>query len=809
MKKSTKIVLILVSVLAIIAVLVIVFISPITKYAVEKYDKQFTGRQITMDWAYVNPFSGYIHFNNVQIREFESDSIFIKMDGMSAHFKVLKLLSKTVDIEEIILDKPIVTVIQSRKFFNFNDLIELFASPKNGDTPSVKTAFRIPRIKINDGAFYYREKVIPINYFIKKVNIEITEKRLNVDTLDAKFSFIPGVGSGDVKGNFTINLQNRRYRFGTIVHKLDLQLIEQYLKDLSHYGRFTANLDADMTVIGNFNDKRDVSTTGLIALNDFHFGKTTQEDYASFTRLAIGINELSPKKGVRLFDSVVLRKPYFKYERYDKMDNLQMMFGKKGSMITAVKADAEKFNLIIEIAKHIKILSRNFFQSYYQLNRLAVYDGDLKFNDFATSEKFSVNLSPFYISADSIDKNNRRADIYLKSGLEPYGNAKITLSINPKDTGDFDMNYHFQKLPATLFNPYVISYTSFPLDRGTIEFNGQWKVRNGEIQGQNHLIVIDPRLAKRIKNDDTKRLPTPLIMAFVRERGNVIDYDIPLTGSLKNPKFHLEDAIFDLISNIFVKPVTIPYGIKVKTTEAKIEQLLTLSWPMRSTALSINQTQFMGKMADFLKKTPDAALTIQPQLYSVKEKEYLLFFEAKKKYFLTINNRNNASFSADDSAKVSKMSVKDAAFVAYLDKKMDNDLLFTIQDKCAKFVDSDFIDVKYKQLNASRATLFMDFFKEKGLDKQIKMAGNKSMIPYNGFSYYQIIYKGTFPEDLVAAYQKLDALDEEAPRKKFIDVREKTGGILNFFFKNRQARLERRALKKEEKEKEAAFKKSN
>ena len=46
----------------------------------------------------------------------------------------------------------------------------------------------------------------------------------------------------------------------------------------------------------------------------------------------------------------------------------------------------------------------------------------------------------------------------------------------------------------------------------------------------------------------------PLIMTFIRERGNVIDYEIPITGNLKDPKFHLSDVIFDLLGNIFVKP---------------------------------------------------------------------------------------------------------------------------------------------------------------------------------------------------------------------------------------------------------------
>src|SRR5437868_3696126 len=79
------------SVVIIITVaVVILFISPITKYLVEKYDVQYTGRQITMDWAYVNPFTGYVHFSNFKIYELNSlptgqagDSVFFSAKGLS------------------------------------------------------------------------------------------------------------------------------------------------------------------------------------------------------------------------------------------------------------------------------------------------------------------------------------------------------------------------------------------------------------------------------------------------------------------------------------------------------------------------------------------------------------------------------------------------------------------------------------------------------------------------------------------------------------------------------------------------------
>ena len=56
-------------------------------------------------------------------------------------------------------------------------------------------------------------------------------------------------------------------------------------------------------------------------------------------------------------------------------------------------------------------------------------------------------------------------------------------------------------------------------------------------------------------------------------------------------------------------------------------------------------------MVDFLIKNPDASINVYPQQYAIKEKEYILFFEAKKKYFLMTNNKNAGSFSEEDSAE--------------------------------------------------------------------------------------------------------------------------------------------------------------
>lgn len=762
-----------------LVVVVIIYISPITKYLIEKYDGRYTGRQITLDSAYVNLFTGYMHFTNLKIYEHKSDSLFLSTKGASLKVDMKKLFSKTYQIDSLTFDEPYGTIIQVKKDLNFADIIERFKAKADSMADLTPVHFNILNIKINNGEFHYRDKLIPIKYFIKNVYFESAGKQWDVDTIAAKFSFSSGIGTGDIKGDFAMNVKNRNYDLKIEVKKLNLDIIRQYLKDLTYYGTFAATLDANMHSMGNLDHKDWVTNSGVIKLSDLHFGKNSKEDYVSFDKLVIGIKEISPSKRKYFYDSVLLTRPYFKYEKYDNdMSNLAMIFGKEGDKFKAAKADVNQFNLVIEVANYLKMLSRNLFKSHYKVGKLALTKGNIRFNDYSINEQFSVDLNPLSISANSIDKYDMREKIYVKSGIKPYGSAKLVVSIDPKDRSNLDINYNFEKLPVALFNPYALAFTSFSLDRGGIEIDGEWQVRNSQINSRNHILIIDPNISKKVKTKRNRWLPLRLIMAFVRNRGNVIDYNIPIVGDMKNPKFQLKDMFRDLIKNIFIKPPTTPNGIQVKTVEAKIEKLLTLNWDMRQTELVSSQERFMKTMANFLKKNPTTTIQIYPQQYALKEKEHILFFEAKKKYYLAINGRSAASFNKKDSAIVAKMAIKDSNFVRYVDKHIDETMLFTIQDKCRKFVTTSLVEAKYKKLNKDRLEVFSDYFKQKEVDKQIKIYAGKDIVPFNGFSFYKIVYNGELPKDLIKAYDQINELDEEPPRKKFKDERDDNKNVL-------------------------------
>jgi hypothetical protein len=81
------------------------------------------------------------------------------------------------------------------------------------------------------------------------------------------------------------------------------------------------------------------------------------------------------------------------------------------------------------------------------------------------------------------------------------------------------------------------------------------------------------------------------------------------------------------------------------------------------------------------------------------------------------------------------------------------------------------VEAKFKQLKKAREEEFISRFKEEGLDKRVQFSQGKNVIPFNGFSYYQIDYEGDFPEGLRKAYDRMNRLNNQPPRRKFKEER--------------------------------------
>lgn len=64
------------------------------------------------------------------------------------------------------------------------------------------------------------------------------------------------------------------------------------------------------------------------------------------------------------------------------------------------------------------------------------------------------------------------------------------------------------------------------------------------------------------------------------------------------------------------------------------------------------------------------------------------------------------------------------------------------------------VDEQYLKLAKNRESLFRSFFKGIGIENRIKFQKQENIVPFNGFSFYRIDYKGDIPKGLKKAYSQ-------------------------------------------------------
>lgn len=741
-----------------VVLLLIIVASPLTKYLVEKYDVKYTGREITIGRAIVNPLAGSLGLRNFRMYESGSDSVFVSAGKFAANISILKLIRGIYDVSSIKLNKPEINIIREDTVFNFSDLITKFATA--GDTvPEEVLKLNIRNIEVNDGVVHYSERKIPVNLTISEINFSSKGMFWDVDTINGEFSLVPG--EGQLSGDFMFNQKSSDYRLALNLAGFGIKQFEPYLEEMATgKANLSAYIDLDVKTHGNAKELLKGQASGSFELRDLHFGPDSLQDFMSMKRMLIQFRDVDLAVNRFYFDSILIDRLDILYQKYDTLDNFRRMFRTYLAKIAKekVKEAADTVDFLVDL-----------IGSDYYIQSFALKEARIEFNDYSIAEKFTMAIDPLNIKSDTIDKADKRVKVLFDGRLKPFGKFAATLSMNPSNDENFDFNYEFRDIAASMFNPYLTSFTSYQLDHGTIEMHGKWSVNNAEINSLNHFLVIDPQDTKRVRGKDTKWVPLPLIMAFVRERGSFIDYQIPVKGNLNDPSFKLGDIISDILRNILVKPATTPYRMEVQNVQNKVEKTLTVSWKMRQSLIEDDQEKFMKNIADFLKDNPEASIVVQPIFHEEKERENLLLFEAKKKYFFLNQNKEVAPLEKDDSMKVEKMSTKDKNFVNFLNNSVRNPEFMTLQAKCYRFIGGDLVDKKYQELIEKRQQAFMNYFRDNSTENRVDILKVKNQVPYNWFSYYDINYKGDIPESLSKAFDKLYELNSEPPRRRIFD----------------------------------------
>jgi hypothetical protein len=81
------------------------------------------------------------------------------------------------------------------------------------------------------------------------------------------------------------------------------------------------------------------------------------------------------------------------------------------------------------------------------------------------------------------------------------------------------------------------------------------------LNANHHLVVNQLQLGEHVDSPDATSLPVRFAISLLKDRDGVIDLELPVTGSLDDPKFRLSQIVWTALGHLLEKAVTSPFRL--------------------------------------------------------------------------------------------------------------------------------------------------------------------------------------------------------------------------------------------------------
>ena len=257
-----------------------------------------------------------------------------------------------------------------------------------------------------------------------------------------------------------------------------------------------------------------------------------------------------------------------------------------------------------------------------QFDEIRLEEGGVRFLDRSTEPAFSEDLSNMDLRVTGLgNKRDQRAKLVFTSLIGADGKLDIRGDLGAIGAPLYlDLVGEIRDLKLPVVNPYSDQTMAWLIQRGNLKYTFNLKIDNDQITAMNEVLVEKLRVVKSSRPDDKVKarlgLPLGLIVALIKDGNGNIVVKVPVSGSLKDPKFDLSETIWSAVKNVLVNVLASPFRLigRMFSSEEKLEEpkVNPVTFPAGSAVLSPGMEQHLLRVADFVRQTPYIALTLHP-----------------------------------------------------------------------------------------------------------------------------------------------------------------------------------------------------
>jgi uncharacterized protein involved in outer membrane biogenesis len=248
------------------------------------------------------------------------------------------------------------------------------------------------------------------------------------------------------------------------------------------------------------------------------------------------------------------------------------------------------------------------------IERLRIDNANAEFADLSLPTQFGTRMHSLsgVITGLSTDPATT-AQVELDGSVDDYGSARVRGSIQPFRATDFtDIRLTFRNLEMTRLTPYSGKFAGRKIDSGRLSVDLEYKIKQRQLAGENKFVINKLKLGERVDSPDALKLPLDLAIALLQDSNGVIDIDLPISGSLDDPKFSYGRIIWKAIVNVLTKLVTAPFRALGSLLGISSEKLEAVEFDPGSSALLPPEQEKLKSITEALAKRPALTLSLEP-----------------------------------------------------------------------------------------------------------------------------------------------------------------------------------------------------
>ena len=243
---------------------------------------------------------------------------------------------------------------------------------------------------------------------------------------------------------------------------------------------------------------------------------------------------------------------------------------------------------------------------------ITVADGAMDFSDLSLPLPFGTKVSSMDGTVSTIDSQSAEpANIQLEGQVDEFGLARIEGSMNLLDpVRHTDVSVEFRNLLMTNLSPYSVAFAGREIDEGKLDLDLLYKIDQGQLAGENDIVLSDLMLGGEVESPDAVSLPLDLAVALLKNSEGVIDVSLPVTGDINDPEFRIGGVVWQAFKTLITKIVSAPFKLLGNLIGVDSEDFGQFQFLAGRYDLTPPELEKIGQIREALEQRPELAVEI-------------------------------------------------------------------------------------------------------------------------------------------------------------------------------------------------------